>query len=267
VDNEAFDRFARVLGAAGSRRSMLGALLGVGAIAGGAGAGARGPRRRRNGRARAQALPGLRDCPNPRPGQNLSRCDFSGRDLRGVSLRGANLSGASFADANLCGADLRATNLANVDFRDANLTRVDLRGTNLSTATLDGAIFCQTRKPNGALDNSGCVAGAAVCCSAAECAAGEFCVDGACSPCPAGSVLLANGGCAATCETAADCAAAGCENFACSRAVSGPNLCDTSPVLTETCTSTAQCPLGTACTIASAPDSFACFTICTPSTN
>ena len=265
MDNDAFDRFAKTLGVAGSRRSAIGALLGVGSLAVGAAAEAKGSRRRkRNGRARTQALPGLRDCPNPGPAQNLSKCDFSGRDLRGANLRGSNLSSASFAGANLCGADLRSANLFKVDFTDANLTRVDFRSTNLSTAKFAGAILCQTRRPNGSLDNSGCVSGATVCCSAAECAEGEFCVDGACTTCPPGSIQLANGGCAVTCEIAADCAAAGCENYACSRAVSGPNLCDTSPVVTETCTSTAQCPVGTACTIVSAPDSFACFTICPP---
>lgn len=233
-----------MLASARSRRSAIGSLLGAGALAVGTGTEARGSRRKRARRARTQALPGLRECPNPRPGQNLSKCDFSGKDLRGATLRGANLSGASFIGANL--------------------TRVDFRGTNLSTAKLAGAVLCQTRKPNGTLDNSGCVSGAAVCCSAAECAEGEFCVDGACTPCPPGSILLANGGCAVTCETSADCAAAGCENYTCSRSVSGPNLCGTSPVLSETCTATAQCPVGTACTIVSAPDAFACFTICPP---
>jgi hypothetical protein len=265
MDSEVFDRITRVFGSTGTRRTALGALLSAGLLGVASQTDAK-TRRRKSRRLRAQAQPGLRDCPHPKPGQNLSKCDFSGQDLRGASLRGANLTGADFTDANLCGADLRATNLSKADFMEANLTRVDLRGTSLSTAKLTGATFCQTRKPDGSLDNSGCPTGATVCCNDAECPAGQFCVDSGCTPCPAGSILLPNGDCAVTCEKPAHCTPARCANFACSRAVSGPKLCDTSPLVRDHCTSQEECPPGTACTIISAPNSFGCFTICTPRT-
>ena len=85
--------------------------------------------------------------------------------------------------AELCGADLRGANLAKTDFVNANLTRADLRGTNLSTADLTEAVFCQTRRPNGKLDNSGCPPDGEVCCGDAECDGvchRGACLDGSC---------------------------------------------------------------------------------------
>ena len=180
MDHEAFDRVARVFGARGTRRTALGALLSAGLFgAGTTNAKPRG-RRRKPGRLRAQAQQGLRVCPNPGPGQNLSKCDFSGLDLRGVALRSANLSRASFAGADLCGVDLRGANLARTNFGGANLTRVDFRGTSLATANVAGAIFCQTRRPNGTRDNSTCPPDGEVCCDDAECPAGATCHRGSC---------------------------------------------------------------------------------------
>jgi hypothetical protein len=178
MDHEAFDRIARVIGARGTRREALGALLAGSLLgAGGDAEGRRKQRSRGSDRIAAQAASG---CANPKPGQNLSHCSFLGQDLRAVNLRGANLSGADFTGADLCGADLRATNLQRTDFMGTNLTRVDLRSTNLSTAHLAGAIFCQTRLPNGSRDNSGCPPDGEVCCSDAECPPGAICNQGSC---------------------------------------------------------------------------------------
>jgi hypothetical protein len=63
-------------------------------------------------------------------------CDLSGADLRGASLVGANLTGA-----NLSGADLS----------NVNLNRADLSGANLYAAVL-----CQTRMPDGSIEDGDC---------------------------------------------------------------------------------------------------------------
>src|SRR5688500_6680084 len=98
MDHQEFDQLTRLLGQAGTRRAALGTLLGAGAL----GVRAVDAKRRRvtsQAAARRNPLKGLRDCPNPGPGQNLSKCNFVDTDLRGANLRGANLSGALFANA------------------------------------------------------------------------------------------------------------------------------------------------------------------------
>lgn len=190
MDHHGFDQLTRLLGRAGTRRAALGTLLGAGALGVRAVDANRhdlksGKRRRRRVASQAAAprdpLAGLRDCPNPGPGQNLSKCNFVDQDLRGTNLRGANLSGAVFANANLCSADLRGANLSRTDFSFAVLTRADLRGTNLSTATFDHAALCRTRMPNGTLDDSHCPRDDGdICCSDADCDAGVGCERGWC---------------------------------------------------------------------------------------
>jgi uncharacterized protein YjbI with pentapeptide repeats len=194
MDGTRFDRLARSVGARRSRRQMVvGLLAGLGTALAtlpgerplGAGASAATPRRRRRVTSQAAArrapLARLRDCPNPGPGQNLSRCNFVDQDLRGANLSGANLSGAVFAHANLCAANLRGANLAKTDFTWAVLTRADLRGTTLATAILDHAAFCRTQLPNGTLDNSHCPRDDDdICCSDADCGAGVACQRGWC---------------------------------------------------------------------------------------
>lgn len=178
MDHETFDRMTRLLGAAGTRRTALGALLGA-ALTGAAGDAIARRKRRGRGPNRAAAQAAA-NCANPGPGRNLSGCSFLGQDLRGRVLRGGNLSGADFTDADLCGADLRSTNLQRTDFMGTNLTRADLRGTNLSTANLAGAVLCQSRLANGKFDNSGCPPDGEVCCSDAQCPPGEVCHRGSC---------------------------------------------------------------------------------------
>jgi hypothetical protein len=197
MDHESFDRFARLLGQPGTRRTALALLLGAGAL--GARSVAAKPARRaakmRGAKSQDNPLAGLRDCPNPRPGQNLSKCNFVDQDLRGANLRGANLSGAVLANANLCSADLRGANLAQTDFTFAVLTRADLRGTNLSTASFDHATLCHTRMPNGTLDDSHCPRDASeICCSDAECSTGVACTRGRCGgPPPQADVCVGLG--------------------------------------------------------------------------
>lgn len=196
MDREAFDRIARLLGTTGSRRAAMSALLGIAAVgvAETADAKRRGRGKRSRKRASAQALAGYRDCPltSIGPGKNLSRCDFFDRDLRGKNFSSTNSSGATFAGANLCGVPLRSANLGNTSFASANFTRADLRGTNLSTANTTGAVFCQTRMPNGSLNNADCPA--EPCCSNAECGANNVCTDAGCV-CPSGSQCCASSDC------------------------------------------------------------------------
>jgi uncharacterized protein YjbI with pentapeptide repeats len=196
MDEHAFDRMTRLFGAHRSRRGAMGTLLGVAALGAAETAGAkrRGKGRSARKRAQAEALAGYRNCPlsSIGPGKNLSGCDFFDRDLRGKNFSATNSSRSTFAGANLCGVPLRAANLGNTTFASANLTRADLRGTNLSTANTTGAVFCQTRMPNGTLNNADCPA--QPCCSDAECGANTVCTDAGCV-CPSGSQCCANSDC------------------------------------------------------------------------
>src|SRR5687768_8037192 len=108
MDGTRFDRLARAVGTRRSRRQMVvGLLAGLGTALAtapgdrrlGASTAAATPKRRRRrvtgeAAARRDPLARLRDCPNPGPGQNLSKCNFVDQDLRGANLGGANLSGA-----------------------------------------------------------------------------------------------------------------------------------------------------------------------------
>ncbi len=266
--HESCDPVTRVLGAAGTRRGALGALLTAAVF--GTGDAATGNRRRKQGKRRvaAAALPGLRDCPNPGPGQNLSKCDFTHADLRGANLRGANLSRANLAAADLCGADLRGANLHKTDFTLANLTRVDFGGTTHASAKLDGAIFCRTRRPNGALDNRHCPLDGDICCGDEACGEGTICHRGNCLEGSCVSVTqlcntfpfndtCCNGAtcrnvnspifttCQLDCQSNADCPRADLEcredGFLCP-GPSGRKCC-----LQKHCTSTSDCPSGDTC--------------------
>ena len=64
------------------------------------------------------------------------KCDLTAAYLSGADLVFTNLSGA-----NLSGADLNEANLFGADLVGANLTE---------------ARFCETKMPNGTMDNSGC---------------------------------------------------------------------------------------------------------------
>lgn len=201
MDGTRFDRLARAVGARRSRRQMAAGLLATVGTVLAAGPAERllgpataeaAPKRRRRGKRKAtiqaEAQAGLRDCPRPGPGQNLSKCDFTGQNLAGKNLRGANLSGALLAYANLCSADLRGANLHKTNLTHAYLTRADFRGTKLSSAILEDAEFCQTRLPNGKLDNRDCPPHAEdICCNDTECAAGTTCQSGVCGGPPPGA--------------------------------------------------------------------------------
>jgi hypothetical protein len=195
MDHDSFDRLARLLGRDGTRRTVLGIVFGTTVASAGSIAAKPARRRKRVGtQAASDPKTGLRDCPNPGPGQNLSKCNFAGQNLAGKNLRGANLSGALLAFADLCSVDLRGANLHKTDFRGAVLTRADLRGTSLSTANLTDAVLCRTRVPNGTLDDSQCPPDASdICCADADCDAGESCDRGACGVPPGGGQCVSLG--------------------------------------------------------------------------
>lgn len=163
MDHERFDYLARQVfgGAPRSRRVAIAAVLGaVIALPEGGEVRARTPRRQRtaNAAAASRCYPGTKCTPGK--GKNASRCDFSNSTIfKNRDVRGANLSSANFFGADLTGADLRGANLSGSCFIGA-----DLQGARLgSSVNLHGAVFCRTRMPNGAIDNSGC-AGATPCC-------------------------------------------------------------------------------------------------------
>jgi hypothetical protein len=165
MDDRAFDRLTRHVGARGSRRAaLLAALAVVGSAllptASGAKPGkeTRSQRRRaanrRQRRMSAQALPA--GCCNPGdcapgPKKDLPRCCYQGADLAGANLKKSNLAGARLMGANLTGANLDGTNLGG-----ACLVGADLTGTRLGKANLRNAIFCGTKMPGGSFNNDDC---------------------------------------------------------------------------------------------------------------
>jgi hypothetical protein len=190
MDHESFDRIVRLLGQPGSRRAALGALLGTGALGAVEGALGKGKGkdkakngcgkdRDKNHRAKQknQAPPAddgavaiEATCGSPGPSSNLNGCNFSGDDLDGFDLSGSNMKNTNFNGASLCGADLSSSTLTNADFRNANLTKADLHSSGCKGIKFNAATrFCQTKTCNGAIDNSDCPGGAAVCCATDDC--------------------------------------------------------------------------------------------------
>jgi hypothetical protein len=89
----------------------------------------------------------------PGKGKNTSRCDFAFSTVfRNKDVRGSNLSNSSFREADLTGADFRGANLSGACFVAADLLGAKLG----SSVNLHGAIFCNTRMPDGRIDDRGC---------------------------------------------------------------------------------------------------------------
>jgi hypothetical protein len=115
MDHGSFDRIARLLGNAGSRRAVLGALLGGGLLGSTEALARKGNKRRSGkrgrGRVAAQQVPAncfsSGNC-TPGPGKNLSKCDYGdSATLAGKNVKGSNLTNASLVGADATGADLR----------------------------------------------------------------------------------------------------------------------------------------------------------------
>ncbi len=280
VDREHFDRFVRLIGSAGSRRTAL-RLLATGALLGGTATleGSAAKRRRRRGGVRAEQAnvvpcpgpPSLRDCSTRPigPGVNLERCDLINRDFLNANLAGSNLTGASFflseffgetvsfqganasrvcfGQASLTFADFRGANVSRSNFCGADLRGADFRGSNVTAAQLAcAAVGCDTILPNGQ-PAVPCAAGR-VCCGAV-CCAQDNCEDDTCRcgsgpGCGDGQVCVTlgtEGACGTPCSTAADCPAC----IACT-AVEGGSFC-TGSVLGPTCGGGVLCPGSALC--------------------
>jgi hypothetical protein len=164
MDHEQFDTLARRLftDRHRSRRAAIAGLLGAALL--GIDPGSTFARRKGRGGRRVsaaatdQCFPGTKRAPGA--GKNSSRCDFSfSTAFRNKDVRGANLSQSNFVGADLRGADLRGANASGSCFISADLSGARLG----SSVNLRGAVFCNTRMPDGKIDNSGCE-GATPCC-------------------------------------------------------------------------------------------------------
>ena len=201
MDHEAFDRLTKLLSRAGSRRAALAAggaaLLGRTpflAAAKGKGKGKRHVKSQAKAKGKAQptpCYPGTSCIPGK--GKNTSGCDFSGSTLffRG-DFRGSNLSNSTFTGAKLAQGDFRGANLSGSCFVDTTLLNARLG----ASVNLDKAIFCRTRMPDGAIDDSGCSKGTSCCPTCIR--AGNTCGAGIAGACCAGTDCC-NGRCRAGC--------------------------------------------------------------------
>ena len=94
---------------------------------------------------------------------DLSRTDFSGKDLSnsnfekslnfGSNFRLVDLKNANFEDANLYGAYFFKADLSNKDLSYTNLEGTDLRGVNLTGANLTGSHFKNTKLANSNIND------------------------------------------------------------------------------------------------------------------
>lgn len=180
MDRERFDALARRVGASGSRRAVLGGLVGAAALSGGliADTDARNRRRRRRRQNAVVVCFGSATCEfRSGGGQDLDECAFinstimqggncGGCSLRQADLRGANLDGTQLGGASLREANLRGTSLIGADLRgavlrgacltDANLTNALTDGGSLKSTQLAGTYLCRTTLPDGQVANDNC---------------------------------------------------------------------------------------------------------------
>ena len=193
MDGRHFDDLARNLS---SRRTAIGGLLAGLLLPVGAAARKKGKdqQRKRKGKGKgkdkqrvtAQATCWRAGACIPKKGSNVSQCDLAGYDapdelnctgciLSRANLRGADLTGVNFTRANLSGACL-----VNADFSDATFA---------NNTNLYNAIFCNTKMPDGSINDSGCQSGTACCptCDAAHLCESGCCNGLTCGACPAGS--------------------------------------------------------------------------------
>ena len=84
------------------------------------------------------------------------KCDLTEAYLSGADLVFTNLSGADLSGADLTEAYLFYTNLSTADLSGADLNEVNLSAANLEGANLTETSFCETKMPNGTINNSSC---------------------------------------------------------------------------------------------------------------
>ncbi len=282
MDHGSFDRLARLLGSAGSRRAAIGALLGTG-LTGTLGAAEaakkdRNKKRRagRKDRGQAQVSAQAADCLNPGPSSNMNGCnyegeDFSGQnlssssmvgtifrnaDLLGTDLSSSNMRGANFRGANLCGADLSSSTLRNTDFRGFAIGQGSGRQTNLAFADLSSSacggiltnnrtFICGTTWCDGTVRNDSCPGGVPsdLCCT--PCGAGEACV---------------NNDCVAVCDEPATATSCDCRTSA----IDGSGVCVNNVTgVGQVCSpQNPECPPGQSCAFSFCLNEHRCYTPC-----
>lgn len=162
MDRNQFDDIARLVWTRQTRRAALAAIFGAALVGTDPSASLAKRKGRRKGGVSAAAVdrcfPGTNCAPGA--GKNTSRCDFSFSPIfRNLNVRGANLSQSNFVGADLRGADFRGANVSGSCFISADLTGAKLGG----SVNRGGAIFCNTRMPDGTIDDSGCE-GSSPCC-------------------------------------------------------------------------------------------------------
>jgi hypothetical protein len=164
---------------------------------------------------------GTRSCATPEAGSLHDGCDhagedFAGRDLRGAQFEGidgretrfvgADLRGAHLSGACLQGASFRRARLHGALFGEACLFEADLTGADLGgeSAVFNGALFCNTRMPDGRINDRDCDQATPCCQREAQpgptCQTNNDCADEECSPCQ--TAVCQGGSCA--CMAVAD---------------------------------------------------------------
>jgi hypothetical protein len=172
MDNDRFDALARLLGAAGTRRGTLSALLGAAFLGAApeveAGGEDHEKRRRRNRRRDNDRdkkkkkrkkkdkpppppppCPGTGSCAFPAPGLDFENCNLVERII-------PDCSGCNFRAANLHSADLSFSDVSGASFRNACLVGANFFKADTDGAHFGGAIFCNTITPDGQTNDSGC---------------------------------------------------------------------------------------------------------------
>ncbi len=166
MDREQFDALARLVWTRASRRTALGAILGVGLRGHAPTLEAAKGRKKRKKKKDRDCYPG-RNC-HLGPGKNNAGCDFSAS----VAFFESNVQGSNLSHTNLTGAQMAQANLQGVDLGGACLVGANLLEADLAGADLDGAIFCHTTMPDGTTNDSGCGHGTRCCPTGCQ---GEFC--------------------------------------------------------------------------------------------
>lgn len=225
MDEARFDRLARGIAGRTTRRAVVALLVGGLLLPVTAATRAKDrhrPRKNRSTRqgknksgerhAAAQTEPCWRAAAClPSKGSNVSRCDLSGS----TALQGLDCTGCNLSRANLSGVNAQGAKFAKANLSGACLVNADFTGaTFANTTNLFNAIFCNTRMPDGSLNNSGCASGTACC-----------------GTCPAGQTYC-NGECINTQTDPANCGT--CDNDctggnACNTAVCNQGACGTTP--------------------------------------
>jgi hypothetical protein len=241
MDREKFDALARLLGAEGTRRSALGALVGAALLGTGIDAEAGKRRRRKKNRkrnrkqARRQEQQQIREalqapcfgnkgCVFPDPGKRFtnclfpginidgcSGCDFDSADLGSADMDFANFQGSSFQRTNLRAAELAFSDVSGADFTGACLASADFFGANVDGAKFKDAIFCNTIWVDGQVNNTGC-SETNRCCQPCR-TAGQSCSADPSLSCCGGQCI--GGICQVECVKDTDCNSDGDEQFCC----------------------------------------------------